>query len=71
MPHQCVHCSKIIDAGSREILEGCSDCSGKFFFYIRDEQAQKIKEQKEKTVCHYENKYFISVKNEIEKSLDR
>ncbi|MBT7706350.1 hypothetical protein HN747_02785 [archaeon] len=45
MPHQCVHCSKIIDAGSREILEGCSSCSGKFFYYIRDEQAQKIKEQ--------------------------
>ena len=47
MPHQCVHCSKIIDVGSREILEGCGDCGGKFFFYIRDEQAEKIKEAKE------------------------
>jgi predicted nucleic acid-binding Zn-ribbon protein len=47
MPHQCVHCSKIIEAGSREILEGCSDCGGKFFFYIRDEQAQKLREEKE------------------------
>ena len=47
MPHQCVHCSKIIDPGSREILEGCESCGGKFFFYIRDEQAQKIKESQE------------------------
>jgi len=45
MPHQCVHCSKIIDVGSREILEGCSNCGGKFFFYIRDEQATQLKEK--------------------------
>ena len=47
MPHQCVHCSKIIPVGSKEILEGCSNCGGKFFFYIRDEQVQKIQESKE------------------------
>ncbi|MCK4996949.1 hypothetical protein KAS08_01475 [Candidatus Pacearchaeota archaeon] len=47
MPHQCVHCSKIIEAASKEILEGCSSCGGKFFFYIRDEQVARIKEQKE------------------------
>lgn len=47
MPHQCVHCSKIIETGSREILEGCARCGGKFFFYIRDEVAQKILESKE------------------------
>ena len=46
MPHQCVHCSKIIPVGSKEILEGCNDCHGKFFFYIRDEQVQKIMEEK-------------------------
>jgi len=28
IPHQCVHCSKIIEVGSREILEGCNDCHG-------------------------------------------
>ncbi len=44
MPHQCVHCKRIIDAGSRELLEGCGDCGNHFFFYIRDEQVQKIKE---------------------------
>lgn len=47
MPHQCVHCSKIIDVGSKEILEGCESCGGKFFFYIRDEQVARLKEEKE------------------------
>ena len=44
MPHQCVHCGKIYPAGSKELLEGCSDCKSHFFFYIRDDQLKKIKE---------------------------
>lgn len=43
MPHQCVKCSRIISAGSRELLEGCADCKGHFFFYIRDDQLAKIR----------------------------
>jgi predicted nucleic acid-binding Zn-ribbon protein len=46
MPHQCVHCSKIIEAGSKEILDGCSKCGSRFFFYIRDEMAKKMQEEK-------------------------
>lgn len=45
MPHQCVHCSKIIEVGSKEILDGCGKCGSRFFFYIRDEVAQRMKEQ--------------------------
>lgn len=45
MPHQCVKCSRIIPAASRELLEGCKDCGGRFFFYIKDEQLEKLKEQ--------------------------
>jgi len=44
MPHQCVKCSRIIPIGSRELLEGCNNCTGRFFFYIREEQLEKIKE---------------------------
>ena len=44
MPHQCVKCSRIIPAGSREILEGCNNCGSKFFFYIREEQLEKVKQ---------------------------
>lgn len=45
MPHQCVKCSRIIPIGSKELLEGCADCGGHFFFYIREEQLQKIKKE--------------------------
>lgn len=45
MPHQCVRCSRIIPAGSREILEGCKECGGHFFFYIRDDQLERVKNQ--------------------------
>jgi predicted nucleic acid-binding Zn-ribbon protein len=44
MPHQCVKCSNIIPVGSKELLEGCGNCKGHFFFYIRDEQLEKLKE---------------------------
>lgn len=45
MPHQCVHCKRIIPVGSKELLEGCNDCEGRFFFYIREEQLEQIKER--------------------------
>lgn len=44
MPYQCVKCSRIIDSGNKELLEGCADCHGKFFFYVREEQLEKLKE---------------------------
>ena len=45
MPHQCVKCSKIIPLGSKELLEGCNNCGGKFFFYVKQEQLEQIKKQ--------------------------
>ncbi len=45
MPHQCVKCSRIIPAASRELLEGCSGCGSRFFFYVREEQLEKLKEK--------------------------
>src|SRR3989338_3135096 len=44
MPHQCVRCSRIIPMGSKELLEGCMDCKAHFFFYIKEEQLEKLKE---------------------------
>jgi predicted nucleic acid-binding Zn-ribbon protein len=46
MPHTCVKCSKLIQVGSKELLEGCKNCGSHFFFYIKDEQLAKIKEKK-------------------------
>lgn len=45
MPHQCTKCSRIIPAGSKEILSGCATCGSHFFFYIRDDQIERIKEK--------------------------
>lgn len=42
--HQCVHCSEIYPAGSKELLEGCKKCKGRFFFYVKEDQLNKIKE---------------------------
>jgi len=56
MPHQCIHCSNIIEAGSREILEGCSKCGGKFFFYIRDEQLERAREELPIELSNFDNK---------------
>ena len=45
MPHHCVRCSRMIPSGSREILEGCKECGSHFFFYIREDQLEKIQSQ--------------------------
>jgi len=45
MPHQCVHCSKVYPEAAKELLEGCSECGGHFFFYIREEQAEELKQK--------------------------
>jgi len=45
MPYKCVHCNKIYDDGSEQVLKGCDDCKSKFFFFVRKEQLAKMKEQ--------------------------
>jgi len=45
MPNQCVKCSRLIPVGSRELIEGCKECGSHFFFYIREEQLAKIREE--------------------------
>ena len=44
MPHQCIHCSKMYPDGSEEVLHGCI-CGSHFFFYIKDEQFEKLKQE--------------------------
>lgn len=53
MPNRCVHCGRIIPAGSKEILEGCEGCGGHFFFYIREELLPKLKAEAEKTIIEF------------------
>tara|TARA_Y100000310_G_C20568288_1_gene756672 strand:+ start:786 stop:1178 length:393 start_codon:yes stop_codon:yes gene_type:complete len=41
--HQCVHCSTVYPDAAKELLSGCGKCGGHFFFYLKAEQAQKLK----------------------------
>jgi uncharacterized protein len=70
MAHRCVHCGKIIAPGSREILEGCSRCHGKFFFYLRDEAVAKIKEAEEKAITELNNLDKKKVEEDVRSILD-
>lgn len=60
MPHQCVKCSRIIPAGSKELLTGCANCGGRFFFYVKDEQLEKLK-----------NKPLLDIPEEERKNVER
>jgi uncharacterized protein len=62
--HQCVHCGKFYKDGSIELLEGCSNCKGRFFFYVRDDVYEK-KKQEEKLVIPLKEED----KSEIEKDI--
>lgn len=47
MAYKCVHCSQIYSDGAKEILEGCSSCGSKFFFYLSKKQMEKLEQAKE------------------------
>ncbi len=65
-----MHCGKIILATSREILEGCDNCGGKFFYYIRDEQLKKMEEDKESPVLlGLGNKEKVQVESDVREIL--
>lgn len=41
--HQCVHCNKLYTDGSNELLKGCVNCGGRFFFYIKEGDVERGK----------------------------
>lgn len=43
MPHQCVRCNKFYEDGSDILLKGCSNCGGKFFFFVKKEGVKEAK----------------------------
>ena len=49
MPHQCTHCGERYPDASEEILKGCR-CGSKFFYYIRQERVDSLKEIEEKMI---------------------
>lgn len=69
MPYQCVHCKKIIESGSKEILEGCNNCGGKFLFYIREEQVEKIKNQNKEPLPEFSSLDKMKVEKDVREIL--
>lgn len=41
MPHKCVRCNIMYPSGSEVLLKGCTQCHGRFFFFVRDEFQQE------------------------------
>ena len=58
MPNQCVHCSKMYPDGSGAVLKGC-ECGSHFFFYIRGEKVEKLKEEPVEIPLNEEEKQKI------------
>ena len=44
MSNQCVKCGTFYDDVSNELLKGCSKCGGKFFFFVKKENLEKMKQ---------------------------
>lgn len=44
MPHQCVKCSRLYEDASSELLKGCSDCGGRFFFFMKKQDIKQVQE---------------------------
>ena len=42
MPHRCIHCAQVYPDGSKEVLEGCSKCNSRFFFFVSMDKYNKI-----------------------------
>src|SRR3989338_10310989 len=64
MPYRCVHCSALYNDGSKEVLDGCSNCKSKFFFYIKEEKLKEILAKKEQ-----EGELNAAEKRQIEKDV--
>ena len=44
MPNQCVKCGTFYGDTSNELLKGCTKCGGKFFFFVKKDALEKIKQ---------------------------
>jgi predicted nucleic acid-binding Zn-ribbon protein len=64
MPYRCVHCSAAYEDEATEVINGCSKCKSKFFFYIKPEKLKEILENKPE-----EDELTSSEKKQIEKDV--
>ena len=68
MPHQCVRCGKLYEDGTPNLLKGCTDCDGKFFFFIKKSSIEKAKKISEHLSEDDRRHVEIEVKKILEQS---
>jgi len=49
MPHQCTKCGELFPDASKALLEGCT-CGSRFFYYIRQEKLEQLKNEYKTTI---------------------
>ena len=68
MPHQCTKCGKIYPDASEELLKGC-ECGSKFFYYIKQERIEEIKEERSSEMTEVMKELDRADKEQIEKDI--
>jgi len=61
MPSKCTKCGKIHPDDSNYLLSGCDKCGSKFFFFIREEAAEKL----EQAVAELSQKEIKEIEQDI------
>jgi len=64
MPHQCTKCSKVYPDAAEELLKGC-ECGARFFYYIRQEKFDDLKNEMKQVMTELEK----ADKDQIEKDI--
>lgn len=70
MPHQCVRCNTFYADNAEEILSGCSNCSGKLFFYVKQSKVAQAKEAVEALSEDDRNELIEDVEDTIGEDID-
>lgn len=62
--HQCVHCGKLYENVSNEIIQGCT-CGSHFFFFIKSQQYEKLKEEKASAIDNLTEQDKVRIEKDV------
>jgi predicted nucleic acid-binding Zn-ribbon protein len=68
MPHQCTRCGQLFPDAAAELLKGCT-CGSKFFYYIKQERLDEIKEERAREMNDVIQELNKIDKDKIEKDI--
>lgn len=70
MPHQCVSCGILYEDTAPELLKGCK-CGSKFFFFVKKEHLNALKEETGKLTAKEKEEIVKDVLDIIGPEVDR